>query len=435
MGYRPLLEETARGYEMSHNPQHELFEQRQSFFLPASSQLRGAVAAFILIGITTLGIGLSKVDLQTRVWGALLFNTFFFFALSLGGSAFAAMQDVIGAKWGRPIMRIHEAFSSFVPVAALIFLAVLGCIKFNIASADKVYSWIANPDVIHHFWGKRSWLIENFWLIRDICALAIIVGLVYWQIGMKTDRDRTFVAGNKDEAAAKGIKVRDTLRYWSAPVLVVYALCFTLLAFDLMMSLAPTWFSTLWGGWLFAVMMQTLMATLILTMWALKGTTIGQYIKQSQFHDIGKLMHGFSIFFAYLTYAHVLTYWYGNMPEETEYFIHRLHAPWVYIVMIAPILSFLVPLYGLIPKASKWTKMVVGPIAVGILVAQWFTYLLVVMPEVVKKEPFGLPFIEIGIFFGIFGLFLGSFASFGRRNPMVAVADPLLHASMAEAHH
>lgn len=420
---------------MSHNPHHDLFEQRQSFFLPASSQLRGAVVSFIVIGLVALGLGLSRPELQTRVWGALLFNTFFFFALGLGGSAFSAMQDVIGAKWGRPVMRVHEAFSSFVPIAALIFLGILACIKFNIASADKLYSWIANPDVIHHFWGKRSWLVENFWLIRDIVALAIIVGLVYWQIGMKTDRDRTFVAGNKEEADKKAQQVKVTLRYWSAPLLVVYALCFTLLGFDLMMSLAPTWFSTLWGGWLFAVMMQTLMATLILTLWALKGTAIGQYVKQSQFHDIGKLMHGFSIFFAYLTYAHVLTYWYGNMPEETEYFIHRLHAPWIYIVMIAPILSFIIPLYGLIPKASKWTKMIVGPIAIGILVAQWFTYLLVVMPEVVKNSPFGLPAIELGLFFGVFGLFLASFASFGRRNPMLAVADPLLHESLAEAHH
>lgn len=232
-----------------------------------------------------------------------------------------------------------------------------------------------------------------------------------------------------------GEKVRDTLRYWSAPILVVYALMFTLLAFDLLMALAPTWFSTLWGGWLFAVMMQTLMATLMITMWSLKGTAIGQYIQRQQFHDVGKLMHGFTIFFAYLTYAHVLTYWYGNMPEETEYFIHRLHAPWSYIVVIAPFVSFIIPLYGLIPKASKWTKMIAVPIATGILIAQWSTYMLVVMPEVVGEKGMGLPYIELGVFFGVFGLFLAAVFAFGRRNPMVAVADPLLHASLAEAHH
>ncbi len=419
---------------MSHNIQHDLYEQRQSFYLNATPQTRGAVALLVLIGFVTVGIGMSQ-GLQTRVWGALLFNTFFFFALSLGGSAFAAMQDLLGAKWGRPIMRLHESFASFVPVAAGIFFVMLMAIKFNVAGAASLYSWIVNPESIHHFAGKKTWLVENFWLMRDILALILVVGLVTWQIGMKTARDRMFVAGNKAEAEKFGLQVRDKLRYWSAPVLVCYSICFTLLAFDFLMALAPTWFSTLWGGWLFAVMMQTLMATLMLTMWSLKGTAIGQYIQRQQFHDVGKLMHGFTIFFAYLTYAHVLTYWYGNMPEETEYFIHRLHAPWKYIVFIAPFVSFVIPLYSFIPKASKWTKMIACPLAIGILVAQWFTYLLVVMPEVVKSENFGVPHVELGIFFGIFGLFLGSVFAFGRRNPMVAVADPLLHAALSEGHH
>lgn len=418
---------------MSHG-HNDLFDQRQSFYLPSNPMTRGAVALFLLIGLGVFAFGVTSGE-QTRTWGALLFNTFFFFALALGGSAFAAMQDVIGAKWGRPIMRIHESFTSFVPVAALLFLAIIFSVKFDVGGAKSLYRWIENPDSIHHFWGKRSWLVENFWVIRDVFAIAVIVGLVYWQIGMKTARDRAFVAGNKEAAHQMGEKVRDKLRYWSAPILVVYSIMFSLLAFDLLMALAPTWFSTLWGGWLFAVMMQTLMATLMITMWSLKGTAIGQYIQRQQFHDVGKLMHGFTIFFAYLTYAHVLTYWYGNMPEETEYFIHRLHAPWSYIVIIAPFVSFVIPLYGLIPKASKWTKMIAVPIATGILISQWFTYMLVVMPEVVGDKGMGLPYIELGVFFGVFGLFLASVFSFGRRNPMVAVADPLLHSALAEAHH
>jgi hypothetical protein len=419
---------------MSHHGHNELYEQRQSYYLPSSSLTRGAVAFLVLIGLVTFSVGMAQ-GLHARVWGALLFNTFFFFMIGLGGSVFPAIQDTLGAKWARPILRLAESFSSFVPVAGVIFIAMLVCIKLNVAGAHNLYSWVANPASIHHFWGKRYWLVENFWLIRDMAAILVLIALVSWQVGMKTARDRAFVAGRKDEAAKMGIKVRDKLRYWSAPILVVYSFLFSLLAFDLMMSLAPTWFSTLWGGWLFAVMMQTLMASLMIMMWSLKGTAIGQIIQRQQFHDVGKLMHGFSIFFAYLTYAHILTYWYGNMPEETEYFIHRLEAPWKYIVFIAPLVSFVIPLYGMIPKASKWTKMISAPIAMGILMAQWFTYMLIVMPEIVKNEDFGLPMIEIGIFFGIFGLFLGSIFAFGRRNPMVALADPLLHEALAEAGH
>ncbi len=419
---------------MSHHGHNDFYERRQSYYMPSSALTRGAVALLVLIGLVTFSIGMAQ-GLYSRVWGALLFNTFFFFMIALGGSVLPAIQDVLGAKWARPILRLAESYTSFIPVAGTIFIAMLACIKFRVAGAHDLYSWIANPASIHHFWGKRTWLVENFWLLRDVAAILVIIGLSSWQVGMKTARDRAFVAGHKDEAAKMGIAVRNKLRYWSAPILVTYSVLFTLLAFDLMMSLAPTWFSTLWGGWLFAVMMQTLFASLMITMWSLKGTAIGQIIGRQQFHDVGKLMHGFSIFFAYLTYAHILTYWYGNMPEETEYFLHRLEAPWKYIVFIAPLISFVLPLYVMIPKASKWTKMVSFPIAFGILCAQWFTYMLIVMPEIVKNEDFGLPMIELGLFFGIFGLFLGSVFAFGSRNPMVALADPLLHEALAEAAH
>lgn len=417
----------------SQHGHNDLYDQRQSFFLAPSASARGAVVFCILMGVIVVALGMTQGH-ETRVWGALLFNTFFFFALALGGSAFSAMQDVLGAKWGRPVMRIHESFTSFLPVAVGLFLITMICVKLNLAGARNVWSWIADPNELHHFYGKRTWLVENFWLIRDVFAMFVILGLARWQIGMKTHRDRVMAGGNRAEAERLGNNVKDKLRYWSAPILVCYAFAFSLLGFDLLMSLAPTWLSTLWGGWLFAVMMQTLMASLLISMWIFKGSAIGSVIQRQQFHDVGKLMHGFTIFFAYLTYAHVLTYWYGNMPEETQYFIHRLQAPWIYIVIGAPIVSFVIPLYAMIPKASKWTKMIGGSVAVGILMAQWATYLLVVQPEVVKGE-MTLPWIEVGMFLGVFGLFLLSVFMFGKRNPMVAIGDPLLHDAIAEAGH
>jgi hypothetical protein len=411
-----------------------LFEQRGNFYLKASPVARGAVVFCILVGIISIIMGM-RSGFSTRVWGAIVFNTFFFFAVSLGGSAFSAMQDILSTKWGRPVMRLHESFSSFLPVAALIFFTTLLCVKFDIGGARNVWVWIANPDMLHHFWGKRTWLSENSWLIRDAVAIVIILLLAGWQMRLKTGRDRAMAAGRHEEAVKLGKSAYDKLRYWSAPLLVCYAITFSLLGFDLLMSLAPTWLSTLWGGWLFAIMMQTLMASLLITMWVFKDTSIGMHIRQQQFHDVGKLMHGFTIFFAYLTYAHVLTYWYGNMPEETQYFIARLEKPWIFIVLGAPIFSFLLPLYTMIPKAAKWTKMVGGTIAIGILMAQWATFLLVVQPQVVAPADMTLPWVEIGAFFGVFGLFMMSIFTFGSKIPMVAIGDPLLHEAIDAGHH
>lgn len=410
-----------------------LFDQRQNFFLGASARARGGLILCILLGLAAF-VGAIATGQGTRAWGSLLFNLFWFFSIAVGGIAFSAMQDVIGARWGRPIMRLHESFASFLPVAALLFSLFFLCIQLHIADAEKVYSWIRDPNFIAGMFGKDVWLQPGFMMLRGLFSLAVILLLAFWQLRLKLTRDLAFVQGDRNKAGQLGIEARDRLRFYSAPVLIGYALAFSCLAFDLTMSLSPKWFSTLWGGWNFAIMMQSLMATLLITMFMVRGSSVGQFIKRQQFHDIGKLMHGFTIFFAYLTYAHVLTYWYGNVPEETEYYIHRLHGPWLVVTIVAPLLVFLLPLFALIPKASKWTAGFAIPIASVILFAQWLVALLVVMPETVEASKFTVPWVEIGLFFGVLGLFLTSVQWFGRRFPMIAVGDPLLAQALAEDH-
>ena len=95
--------------------------------------------AFVIIGIAAMAFGFSA-DMGTRVWGAFLFNLFFFFCLGLGGMAFAAMQDVIGAEWGRPIRRIQEAFGAFVPVGIALFTIFLILTVAQVGPAADVYS-------------------------------------------------------------------------------------------------------------------------------------------------------------------------------------------------------------------------------------------------------------------------------------------------------
>ncbi|NRA44962.1 MAG: hypothetical protein HRU09_08420 [Oligoflexales bacterium] len=416
---------------MKHND--DLYEKRNSFFLELSGAGKSGILLAIAIGVVVFGVGLFVEP--TRAWGSLLFNLMFFFSLALGGVAFGNMQDVVGATWGRPIKRIHESFGAFVPWASGIFIVYLLAIKLDQLGAGKIYKWVADPHMLDHFHGKNIWLQYDFMMIRDIFAIILTVGFTRWHLKLTSKRDLALVEGNKDEAKRLGKEAQATLKYWSAPILVVYSLTFSLIAFDLTMSLAPTWFSTLWGGWSFAIMMQTLMALTLIIMFYLKDTQVGQYIKRQQFHDVGKLMFGFTVFFAYLTYAHILTYWYGNVPEETSYFLTRMEAPWIYMVIASLFLSFFFPFFAMIPRVSKWAGSITIPVAVVILLAQWINYLLVVIPEV---QPAGkswvFPWIELGVFFGFLGLFLFSIFQFGKKVPMLSIADPLLEKALHEEH-
>jgi hypothetical protein len=289
--------------------------------------------------------------------------------------------------------------------------------------------------MLDHFWGKRDWLKPGFMMGRDLFAVAVILSLAYFQLKNKLSRDLAMVHGNRNEAARLGAEVKAKLRFWSAPVLVCYALCFSLLTFDLTMSLSPTWFSTLWGAWSFAVMMQTLMASTLIFMFVMRGSPVGQVMKRQHFHDMGKLMHGFTIFFAYLTYSHIITYWYGNVPEETSFFITRLQDPWKSLLIVVFFAVFIFPLFGLLPKAAKWTAGWTLVICSSILSAQWLVALLVVIPEVATPDSWSLPWIELGTFLGFLGLFLTSVFWFGKRFPMVSIGDPLLEEALSGDHH
>ena len=83
----------------------------KKFLLSTSPLTRGAITFCIVVGVVTLVYAFVSEPL--RAWGSFLLSLFFFFTVSLGGVAFGGMQDVLGARWGRPIKRLHESFGRF----------------------------------------------------------------------------------------------------------------------------------------------------------------------------------------------------------------------------------------------------------------------------------------------------------------------------------
>ncbi len=420
---------SSHGHDHSHDLDHV---DKQSLYIRAP-KVQGVAILLAVLGLIGLGAAFFTGQGE-RAWGSIIFNSFFFFCIALGGMIISACTDVISASWARPVRRIHEAFGSFVPIGALIFVIVLACIALNVGHAHNVYRWIANPHILDELWGKRTWLQPGWFYFRTVLFLVIITSLVLWQLKKSTSRDKLWMDGRTEEAHEVADETKFKMRFWSAPILICFGVFFTFIAFDITMSLSPTWLSTLWGGWSFAVMMQTMFASTLWVMFAIRNTTVGGFISRQQFHDCGKLMHGFTVFFGYLTFAHVLTYWYGNMPEETQYFLVRLHSTWLYFLFFVFFGAFVIPLYSLIPKAAKWTSGWTLPVAGLILFAQWITNFTLVMPELIKPEVANLPYVEIAGFFLIFGLFILNFLRFAGRHPMLPVADPLLQEALHGGH-
>ena len=135
-----------------------------------------------------------------------------------------------------------------------------------------------------------------------------------------------------------------------SPILaILYALGFSLIGFDLVMSLSPHWYSTLFGMYFFTGAFYSVLAFLIfLSIFLLRPFDLGNFIGERQFHDLGKLLLGFCLVTGDFFFSQFLVIWYGNLPEETRFVITRVNcSPWNYLAWTVLVSCFAFPFVAL----------------------------------------------------------------------------------------
>jgi hypothetical protein len=222
-----------------------------------------------------------------------------------------------------------------------------------------------------------------------------------------------------------------------APLYVwVYAFAMTILAFDTVMALQPHWFSNLFGGFFFmGAFLGSQAALALLMMYGARQLGIGDLVTDKQRHDLGKLIFGFSVFWAYLMWAQFLVIWYGNMPEETGFVFARLWGHWEAIGRDVLLGLFLIPFIGLLGVAPKKYPVTLGLFSTVIVVTLWLERYLLVLPSVTAADgpQFGLA--ELGPTLGFLGLFLLAYAIFARTFPMVSPRLAMITLERERGHH
>ena len=365
-----------------------------------------------------------------RAWQALLVNVLFFAGLAQAGVVFSALLQATSARWGRPLKRVAEATGAFLPAAFVLTLVLLSGI-------GAWAPWVAEPVE-----GKTAWLNVPFFVVREVVAMALLSGLslayvyrsVRPDVGMLDESGVRPATGLAARAIAdwRGIdheceasqRAQDRL---AVAVLIAYGWVYTLIAFDFVMSLEPHWFSTLFGGYYF---IGTLFAGLafIAIVAAVGSTPIGiaAAVGHHQLHDMGKLLFGFSILWAYMYWSQYLVIWYGDLPEETEFIYHRLHGQWRIIAWAVAAAVFVIPFTTLLSRALKMRPRGLATIAAIALGGTWLERYILVAPSLWHNAtlPLGVP--ELLVTAGVGGLFAWCYVSFLERFPTLPVADPRL---------
>src|SRR5690606_25704192 len=104
-------------------------------------------------------------------------------------------------------------------------------------------------------------------------------------------------------------------------------------------------------------------------------------IEPPQFHDLGKLTFSFCIFWAYLFWSQYLVIWYGKLPWEQAFVIHRLQQPYAPVAVLVFFALFVLPFFGLLGVRAKKTPAILGLFAIVVLVGLWFERYMLVYPS------------------------------------------------------
>ena len=127
------------------------------------------------------------------------------------------------------------------------------------------------------------------------------------------------------------------------------------------MSLQYTWFSTIFGVYFWAGGIRGSLATVVLVVLALRSAGyLRNTITMEHLHDVAKLMFGFTVFWTYIAFAQYFLIWYGNMPEETQFYLLRRNGAWNTMSILLPILYFVVPFFMLLPRAHERSPVLAG---------------------------------------------------------------------------
>jgi hypothetical protein len=382
--------------------------------LQVSGRMKTICAVLMFLGVVTFALTLMKNP--ARAWADYLAAYFYFFTIALGGLFFAALQHMTRAGWSVNVRRICESFTAFLPLAAI------GAIGFLIGGAH-IFEWmdkakVASNELLQH---KAGYLNTTFFVIRLVVFFGLWLLFAKELVGYSIRQDKT----GEDNLTNKSVG-------WAVGFTLVFALSYSFISIDLLMSLQPEFYSTIFGVYMFAGLFQSTMAAMILLIQYLerKGLLAG-WVNENHMHDLGKFLFAFTIFWAYIAYSQYMLIWYANLPEETLFYLPRVTGSWAWVSASLLLFKFVVPFVFMLPRWAKRQPKPLAAASILILIMQYVDIHWLIFPNIDANQVlFGLP--ELLIWAGFAGAFMFVVTRFLSKNAVVAFKDPRIQESL---HH
>ncbi len=380
------------------------------------SQFDRVQRSALVIGIVGLLVCLIGVFVdRDQFFRSYLFAYLFWLGMALGSLGVLMLNHVVGGRWGIVSRRLLEAGTRTMPLMAILLVPVL-------LGIGSLYIW-SRPAVVQHdhvLQMKHAYLNVPFFVIR------LIVYFVIWMFYGITLRRWSL---EQDDTGNPELLRR--MKNWSAPGLIVFTLSGTFAFFDLIMSLEPHWFSTIYGAmFLIGQMLETFAFVIAVIVVLARRQPLRGIMTTQHFHDLGNMMLAFTCLWAYLSFSQFLIIWAGNLPNEIPWYMRRLFGGWGAVAVILVVFHFLVPFIILLQRLVKRNPAILQRVALGMILIRLIDVFWVVMPAFSQPEfkhpGFHLSWMDFAAPIGVGGIWLALYIWNLKKYPLVPVGDPRL---------
>lgn len=452
---------------------------KTEYRLPSTGGWAGAWRITLALGVVgVLGSALAMSSDPRRFAFSWLFAFMTGLAIALGSLFFVMIQQLTKAGWSASLRRVPELFAAGLPVFAILFVPVwLGM--------DHLYPWVEvarehaleaaghegeeaapaeaeeaaegeehgrAPSLIgtstalaqdhgheggeahgegghaegehhspehaaHHALveAKVGYLNPGFFSLRAVIYFGLWILLSMFYVRTSLGQDKT-----------KDLEPSRRMNLFAPLSIMGFSLTLTFAAFDWMMSLEPAWYSTIFGVQYFAVSAVSSLAVLVVTLYALKQAGhLGHAVHVEHFHDVGKLLFGFLVFWAYITFSQFMLIWYAGIPEEATYYHLRASGGWWTFSLFLLVAHFILPFFFLISRNVKRNLPFVAFGAAWLLVMHVCEMYWLVMPYA-SEGAFEVQWMDFAALFAVLGTYLTVVLFMMTRVPLVPIGDPRL---------
>ncbi len=251
---------------------------------------------------------------HTRFWTSLLHNGVFFTLVAMMATFFIAVSRTSHAGWNVGFKRVWEAMGMFMLVGFVIMLIIaLG----NYFHWHHLYHWadkqaVASDEVLK---GKSAFLNNNFYALGGLGILSCWIYFAYKLRKLSIEED--------DHGDGKW-HYYERMKVYAAIFLPIAGFSSAAAIWLWVMSIDAHWYSTMFAWYTAASCFVSMIAITILLLIYLKSRGYYHNVNFEHFHDLGKFLFAFSIFWTYLWFSQYMLIWYGNIGEETVYFQTRI---------------------------------------------------------------------------------------------------------------